>query len=161
LVFAITVRAVSLSSSGQFFPLAASAPGVSQPELAPVVTDVQDTPLLDTLRRLMEEDRIYRAEGLSIAALALKMGIPEYRLRRLINQRLGHRNFSSFVNRYRLADAMTALRDPAQAVVPILTIALDAGFQSLGPFNRAFKAETGLTPTEYRRRHAVATENSA
>ena len=35
--------------------------------------------------------------------------------------------------------------------VPILTIALDAGFASLGPFNRAFKAETGLTPTEYRR----------
>jgi AraC-like DNA-binding protein len=35
--------------------------------------------------------------------------------------------------------------------VPVLTIALDAGFSSLGPFNRAFKADTGLTPTEYRR----------
>jgi AraC-like DNA-binding protein len=32
---------------------------------------------------------------------------------------------------------------------------MDAGFQSLGPFNRAFKAATGLPPTEYRRRHAV------
>ncbi len=28
---------------------------------------------------------------------------------------------------------------------------MDAGFQSLGPFNRAFKAVTGVTPTEYRR----------
>jgi AraC-like DNA-binding protein len=28
---------------------------------------------------------------------------------------------------------------------------MDAGFQSLGPFNRAFKAETGVTPTEFRR----------
>jgi AraC-like DNA-binding protein len=35
--------------------------------------------------------------------------------------------------------------------VPVLTIALDAGFQSIGPFNRAFKTETGLTPTEYRK----------
>jgi len=35
--------------------------------------------------------------------------------------------------------------------VPILTIALDAGFGSIGPFNRAFKTHTGLTPTEYRR----------
>jgi AraC-like DNA-binding protein len=34
--------------------------------------------------------------------------------------------------------------------VPISTIALDAGFQSLGPFNRTFKIETGLTPTEFR-----------
>ena len=39
---------------------------------------------------------------------------------------------------------------PTQAGVPILTIALDFGFQSLGPFNRAFKADTGLTPTEFR-----------
>jgi AraC-like DNA-binding protein len=37
--------------------------------------------------------------------------------------------------------------------VPILTIALDAGFNSLGPFNRAFKAETGMTPSEFRRLH--------
>jgi len=35
--------------------------------------------------------------------------------------------------------------------VPILTIALDAGFGSIGPFNRAFKTQTGVTPTEYRR----------
>jgi AraC-like DNA-binding protein len=28
---------------------------------------------------------------------------------------------------------------------------MDAGFQSIGPFNRAFKADTGLTPTEFRR----------
>jgi AraC-like DNA-binding protein len=36
--------------------------------------------------------------------------------------------------------------------VPVLTIAMDAGFQSIGPFNRAFKAATDLTPTEFRRR---------
>jgi AraC-like DNA-binding protein len=32
-----------------------------------------------------------------------------------------------------------------------LTIARDAGFGSIGPFNRAFKADTGGTPTEFRR----------
>ena len=58
---------------------------------------------------------------------------------------------SAFVNGYRLAEAEAVLGDPAQAGVPILTIALDAGFGSIGPFNRAFKAHTGLTPTEYRR----------
>jgi AraC-like DNA-binding protein len=40
--------------------------------------------------------------------------------------------------------------------VPNITIAMDAGFQSLGPFNRAFKALTGVTPTEYRRLNARA-----
>jgi AraC-like DNA-binding protein len=55
------------------------------------------------------------------------------------------------LNFYRIADAKAALADPAQAAVPVLTIALDSGFSSLGPFNRAFKAETGMTPTEFRR----------
>jgi AraC-like DNA-binding protein len=68
----------------------------------------------------------------------------------LINQQLGHRNFNAFVNQWRLAEAKAALADPAQWATPISTIALDAGFGSLGPFNRAFKADTGLTPTEYR-----------
>ncbi len=83
--------------------------------------------------------------------LAGRLGIPEYRLRRLINRRLGHRNFSSFVNGYRLAEARAALADPSQAEVPILTIALDTGFQSLAPFNRAFKVTAGMTPSAYRR----------
>ena len=99
----------------------------------------------------MEEEKVYRQEGFGVAALVAALNVPEYRLRRLINQRLGHRNFSSFVNGYRLAEATAALADPAQADVPILTIALDTGFQSIGPFNRAFKAQTGMTPTAYRK----------
>ncbi|MDU6560307.1 MAG: helix-turn-helix domain-containing protein, partial [Streptococcus vestibularis] len=68
----------------------------------------------------------------------------------------GHRNFSAFLNRYRLDDAKAALSDPGQRDVPILTIAIDAGFQSIGPFNRAFKAATAMTPSEFRRQALVA-----
>ena len=110
-----------------------------------------DAALLKALRQLIDHDKVYREPDLSIASLSQKLDIPERRLRRLINRQLGHRNFSAFVNSYRLAEAEAALGDPAQADVPILTIALDAGFGSIGPFNRAFKAHTGLTPTEYRR----------
>jgi AraC-like DNA-binding protein len=99
----------------------------------------------------MVEGKAYRDDGLSITSLSQTLGVQEYRLRRLINGQLGHRNFSAFVNGYRLVEAEAALADPSQAEVPILTIALDAGFGSIGPFNRAFKAHTGLTPTEYRR----------
>jgi AraC-like DNA-binding protein len=106
---------------------------------------------LMALRRLLDHDRVFREPDLSIASLSQKLDIPEHRLRHLINRQLGHRNFSAFVNGFRLAEAEAALSDPAQAAVPILTIALDAGFGSIGPFNRAFKAHTGLTPSEYRR----------
>jgi len=134
--------------------------------VAPVVTAVANVPassvaapdsgaadqrLVDALMRLMADERIYRHDNITIGTLATKLSIPEYKLRRLINQRLGYRNFNVFLNNHRIEEAKAALADPSQAEVPVITIAMDAGFQSLGPFNRAFKATTGVTPTEYRR----------
>ena len=107
--------------------------------------------LLKRLDRLMTAERTYRREGLTIGSLATLMNLPEYRLRQIINEGLGYRNFNAFLNRYRIDEAKAALADVSQKDVPVLTIAMDAGFQSLGPFNRAFKTDTGLTPTEFRR----------
>jgi AraC-like DNA-binding protein len=113
--------------------------------------DAADAEALARLERLMTLNRIYRQENLSIGVLAAEVKVPEYKLRRLINQRLGHRNFNVFLNGYRLAEARQLLADPAQAELPVLTIAMDVGFQSIGPFNRAFKTGTGVTPSEFRR----------
>jgi AraC-like DNA-binding protein len=122
--------------------------------------DVHAPKVLEALRQLMERERLHRQGELTIGMLSDRLGVPEYRLRRLINQRLGHRNFSSYVNGYRLAEVKAALADPDQADVPILTIAMDAGFQSLAPFNRAFKASVGMTPSEFRRRSANPSETT-
>jgi len=113
--------------------------------------DAAEERLAQTLQRLMVAERAYRTEDLTVASLAARLAVPEYRLRRLINQRLGHRNFNAYVNGFRLDEARAVLADPAQRELPVLSIALEAGFQSIGPFNRAFKGATGLTPTEYRR----------
>jgi AraC-like DNA-binding protein len=115
-----------------------------------------DQKLIGALMQLMGDERSYRHDNVTIGTLATKLAIPEYRLRRLINQRLGYRNFNVFLNEHRIAEAKAALADPSQAEVPVITIAMDAGFQSLGPFNRAFKTITGVTPTEYRRLKASA-----
>ncbi len=132
------------------------------PFIPPTPSAPPDSRQVATLQSLMTVQRIYREPSLTVAALAHRMGLPEHRLRRLINQGLGHRHFSAFLNAYRIADAKQALLDPRQADVPVLTIAMDAGFQSIGPFNRAFKADTGLTPTEFRRtRPALAADSAA
>ena len=115
------------------------------------VADPAEDRLSEALQQLMARERIYRSEDLSVARLAAHLAVPEYRLRRLINQRLGYRNFNAYINAFRLAEARAALADPGQRETPVLTIALGAGFQSIGPFNRAFKIATGCTPTEFRR----------
>lgn len=145
------------------FALCAIMFGIRQPDLlgpaqrssgnvTPVGAD--DDPLAGRLLVHMDAERPYRDETMTIAKLASQLGEPEYRLRRLINGRMGHRNFAAFLNGYRLNEVKLALADPEQRQVPILTIALDAGFGSLGPFNRAFREAEGMTPTEYRARKA-------
>lgn len=111
-----------------------------------------DDPLAARLRAHMESELPHRDEGLTIAGLATQLGAQEYQLRRLINGQLGHRNFAQFLNGYRLAEVKAALADPSQKDVSILTIALDAGFGSLGPFNRAFRETEGMTPSAWRAR---------
>jgi AraC-like DNA-binding protein len=141
-LFAAGTTAVSPAGSP---PLAPDPTLAADPALAASARDA------DRVVDAMQRDRVYREPGLTIGALAAKLDLPEYRLRRLINQHLGHRNFSDFLNAWRLREAAERLRDPAQAHLPILSIALDLGYGSIGPFNRAFKAALGLTPSDFRR----------
>jgi AraC-like DNA-binding protein len=112
--------------------------------------------VLEALRHAIAEEKRYRTEGLTTAELAAQLRAPQHLVRKVINQRLGHRNFNAFLNHYRLAEARSALADPAQMHLPVLTIALQAGFGSIGPFNRAFKDAYGVTPTQFRQSSAAA-----
>jgi AraC-like DNA-binding protein len=113
---------------------------------APTIPDPDGDRLIDAMVR----EKVYHRTGLTIADLAAHLAIPEYRLRETINRRLGYRNFNDFLNDWRLKEAQDRLSDPSLAAVPILTIALDLGYGSIGPFNRAFKARFDTTPSEFR-----------
>lgn len=134
-----------------FQPIRASAPIASS-------VDPRDAAAHGRLVDIMETDKAYTEHGLTIGSLASKVGIPEHQLRALINRAMGYRNFAAFLNRYRVDAAKTVLADPEQARLPVLTIAMDAGFGSLAPFNRAFRELEGQTPTAFR---AEALSNGA
>lgn len=150
----LMVGAVAVSvlriDAGELFAAAPSPSPAPAPAPPP---DAADQRLADELMRRMHAERLHAEEGLGLPGLAARLAVPEYRLRRVIHDRLGHRHFNAFVNAFRLEEARTALADPARRNLPVLTIALEAGFQSIGPFNRAFKALTGMTPTEFRRQN--------
>lgn len=112
--------------------------------------DPRDRLIKARLDQLMTEDKIYREQGLTIRKLAERMRVPEHQLRALINRAMGYRNFSSFLNHYRIEEARNVLADPEHARLPVLTIAMDVGYASLTPFNAAFKAIVGATPSTFR-----------
>ena len=107
---------------------------------------------LKILKHKMKEG-LYREAGLTVAKLANTINIQEHRLRKLINSHLGYRNISQFLNDYRIEEAKRRLADPNERHVQILTIAMESGYVSLRPFNRAFKNRTGQTPSEYREKN--------
>jgi len=114
--------------------------------------DPRDRLLLDHLNAAMDTDHIYTEPGLTIRTLAEKLRTPEHRLRVLINQGLGYRNFSAFLNSYRIEAVKAAFHDPENSRIPVLTIAMDVGFNSLAPFNRAFRDSEGMTPSAFRQK---------
>ena len=115
----------------------------------------QEAGLGDRILRLMTEEAIYAQPDLKVADLARLLGEAEYKVSRSIAG-LGFGNFNQMANHFRIEEAKRRLADPALRRLPILTIAYDCGFASIGPFNRAFKAETGLTPQAFRGRADAA-----
>jgi hypothetical protein len=98
----------------------------------------------------MSEERVYRREGVTIGALAAMLRLPRYRLRQVINEGLGDRNFNAFLNRYRIDEANGTRRSEPEGR------ARAGRRHGRGlPIDRAihprFKADAGMTPTEFRR----------
>lgn len=105
---------------------------------------------LGRLSKALEDERICHEPGLTLKGLADHVGLPEYRLRRLIHERLGYRNFNAMLHDYRVREACRQLSDPGQRRTPILTIALSVGYSSVNTFNRGFREIMAVTPSDYR-----------
>jgi AraC-like DNA-binding protein len=144
-IVSLLIHLPLMARPDDLLPRAPEPPGGKMNELG-----AADQQTHEALVRSME-NRGYARTGLTIRQLAEELRTPEHQLRALINTRLGYKNFSTFLNGYRIEETCQRLMDPKEARVPILTIALDAGFASLAPFNRAFRQSMGKTPSEFRR----------
>ena len=85
----LRVGGSDLFPSAQPTPAAASARAtatvVAEAAEQPAPPDAAEERLAQALHRVMVEERAYRSEDLSVASLAARLSVPEYRLRRLIN----------------------------------------------------------------------------
>lgn len=88
--------------------------------------------------------------SLSVQMITSRHRISERYLRALFARE--GTSFTDFVRKERLERVSRRLADPRQAARRISDIAFDGGFADLSYFNRAFKAQFGLTPSEFRAR---------
>jgi ligand-binding sensor domain-containing protein/AraC-like DNA-binding protein len=101
------------------------------------------------LTHLMEVEKIYRDESISLQSLAEELSIPHHQLSQLLNEKL-NKSFSDFINTYRVEEAKKLLRDPKWADRKIISIAFEVGYNTKAAFYNVFKKYTNMTPTRYR-----------
>lgn len=115
--------------------------------------DLLDQELAEEIEKrllyLLEIEKIYRDEKLSLISLSDRLKITPHQLSWVINQKI-NKSFPSLVNFYRVEEVKKKLSKSNQNETTILQIAFEAGFSTKTSFNRAFKKITGLTPSQYR-----------
>ena len=109
--------------------------------------DVQK--VLAQLTTLIEVEREYRNPDISVQSLSSRIGIQNHQLSQILHESLDT-NFRGYINRYRLEEAKRLLAEKPD--MSILDIAYDVGFNSKSAFNSAFATETGLSPSDFRKR---------
>ena len=120
-------------------------------DLVPVklVNELKEEPeQLKNLLQFMETEKPYLDDKLTLQKLAAQFNLPEKQLSLLINQHTG-KHFFDFINEFRINDAKTLLKEQSQLTV--LEVLYEVGFNSKSSFYTAFKKETNLTPTDYRK----------
>lgn len=106
------------------------------------------------VEELMHKPEVFTQPSLKVADIAAQLGEHDYLVSKAITQVLGQPNFNRYINRFRVEQAQMMLSDPELSGSSILVIALDCGFASIGPFNRAFREETGMSPSAFRQQNA-------
>jgi len=104
---------------------------------------------LQNLLDIMNDEKPFTNSNLNLHDLSEKLSISSHNLSEVINTRL-KKSFFDFVNQYRIEEVKMKMADPKTQHYTVLSIALDAGFNSKSSFNTIFKKQTNMTPSQYR-----------
>ncbi len=111
------------------------------------------------LQAIMENEKPYLKNTLTLKELSTITSIPVYHLSQIINERF-QMNFYDFINQYRVEEVQRQIADPKNTNYTLMALALDSGFNSKSVFNEAFREQTGMTPSAYRKREAKQGETN-
>jgi len=102
------------------------------------------------LEQLMLDEQPYLNPDLTLRDLADMLSLPPNYLSQLLNEGFD-KNFSEFINTYRLEVFKSKIKDPENQHLTILALAFESGFNSKTVFNTFFKKAMGKTPAAYRK----------
>jgi AraC-like DNA-binding protein len=105
---------------------------------------------LDQLIKAMEKDKLYLNPSLAINDLARHGGLSVKLVSLVLNQHM-NMSFNEYVNRYRVEEFKKKMLAGASEHLTMSAIAFECGFNSQASFQRIFKQQTGMPPSEFRK----------
>lgn len=113
--------------------------GVSEQEIAQ---------LKERLYYVLEHEKPYLNDSLTLADLAAQIPITDKKLSELLNRHVNI-SFYDLVNDYRVETVKEKMRSPEMRQFTLLALAFESGFKSKTSFNRVFKQKTGVSPSQF------------
>lgn len=111
--------------------------------------DKVDTLKADLLN-LLEVQKVYVNNQLTIDSLAHELSTNSKYLSQLINQEFGC-SWTYLINSYRVDEAKHLIRDSNYEHLNFLGIGFQVGFNTKNTFTRVFKRHTGRTPSQFKK----------
>lgn len=110
-----------------------------------------DSEYVDRIMKFMDDEKPYMKSNITLDTLSELIDVPSRELTALLN---GHfkMNYYEFINNYRIEEAKEILKADKAHEKTISDIYLTVGFNSKSVFNTFFKKNTGMTPSEYRKK---------
>ena len=112
------------------------------------VPDTMEKTIMEEVEKLLE-NRLYKDPNLTLESLADKIGLHQNYVSAAINRCVG-KNFRTYVNEYRVKEAIRIFSAHNTAGLTIDEVAYHSGFSERTNFYRTFKKMTGLSPTKFR-----------
>ena len=112
------------------------------------LTEALSNELKENLIKLLIEEKIYRKSDISLELLSQKLNTTRHNTSQIINEHF-HMNFFELINKFRINEAVKILEEDAHGNLNIIDIAYEVGYNNKVTFNKAFKKETNLTPSEF------------
>ncbi|WP_197027681.1 helix-turn-helix domain-containing protein [Prevotella sp. 10(H)] len=111
--------------------------------------DEEDIQLIQKVHDLIKKEKIYKDLDLTLEVLSKQMNVNRNYMSKAINKTTG-KNFNTFINEYRIKEAIKIMSDEKSDLISLDAIALEVGFSNRTTFYQSFKKVTGLTPSDFR-----------
>ncbi|WGH74815.1 AraC family transcriptional regulator [Tenacibaculum tangerinum] len=105
---------------------------------------------VEDFKAIIKNQKLYLNPQFSLSLFSKKLDLSESYLSHIFNQNSSI-NFSEYVNKLRVEEALKLLKNSQFKNYTIVAIGLEAGFNSKSTFYHNFKKEVGVTPTQYRK----------